>query len=222
MAERTFLEFSAGRRSIRKFMPESIPREDIRYFIRAAVTAPSGCNSQCWKFVAVSDRTVVDAMADAIGAAYRGLAAGLLQDGEKEEQYARSKARGACFFQNAPLVIAVFMTEMGGHDPLFSDLMQRKGLGYLDRMELLARPDILSVGAAVQNLLLAVHEKGYGACWMNEPAVAADSIRKILGQPESCRLLSLIPVGRPAYTPREKIYKPFDEICEIIGSEGKI
>ena len=54
-----FAQLAATRRSIRKFEDRDIPFEDIEECIRIAVTAPSGCNSQCWKFVAVKDREVI-------------------------------------------------------------------------------------------------------------------------------------------------------------------
>jgi len=57
--------------------------------------------------------------------------------------------------------------------------IKRARLDDEDIMELFANYDLLSIGAAVENLLLAVQEKGYGACWMNEPAIAAERIKEI-------------------------------------------
>ncbi len=51
---------------------------------------------------------------------------------------------------------------------------------------------------------------------MNEPAMASEEIRKILNQPEGSRFLSLIPIGVPAYAPRQKKYKPFEDIFELV------
>ena len=75
---------------------------------------------------------------------------------------------------------------------------------------------MLSVGAAIQNMLLAIHQKGYGACWMNEPVIAAKEIHTLLNVPEEHRFISLIPVGDPAYIPRHKDMKPFDEIFKSL------
>lgn len=81
---------------------------------------------------------------------------------------------------------------------------------------MLGNPDILSIGAAVENLLLKAVEMGLGACWMNDPVVAEAEIKAELGVPDEYRLMSAIPVGKPAYTPREKPMKPMDEILKII------
>jgi nitroreductase len=108
MEGKTFLEFASGRRSIRKFKPNPVPERDIRYFISSAVTAPSGCNSQCWKFVAVTDRKVLGRISKAVAQACTRVILAGIADMEEAEKYAERKAKGACFFENAPLVIAVF------------------------------------------------------------------------------------------------------------------
>lgn len=209
-----FLELVSGRRSIRKYQDRDIPDEDVEYFIKAAVTAPSGCNSQCWKFVAIRDKSVMESLAQAvIRKTEEILAAG---NGSLSEQYLSSKRKMVSFFANAPLVIAVFMTHLEYYDQIEIEALKAHGYDQVDIMRLFAYPDILSIGAAVQNLLLAAHEKGYGACWMNEPAVAGEEINKILGIPAGNRFMSLIPVGFPAYIPKNKEMKPLSEVLNMI------
>lgn len=210
----SFLELASGRRSIRKYENGDIPEADVEYFIKAAVTAPSGCNSQCWRFVAVRDRAVIEDLAQTVMRKTEELlSAG---NGSVTGQYMASKKKMVSFFEKAPLVIAVFMTRLEFYDPAEIALLKSQGYDDEGIMKLFASPDILSVGAAVQNLLLAVHEKGYGACWMNEPAVAGAEINRILGIPEEERFMSLIPVGIPAYTPRNKDMKPMSQIFNIV------
>lgn len=50
-----FLDELRGRRSIRHFSDEVVPRELVETAILAASTAPSGANKQPWKFVAIND-----------------------------------------------------------------------------------------------------------------------------------------------------------------------
>lgn len=45
----------SGRRSVRHFAPDAVPRELIELAIQTGSTAPSGAHRQPWKFVAVSD-----------------------------------------------------------------------------------------------------------------------------------------------------------------------
>lgn len=209
-----FQELASTRRSIRKYESTPIPPEDVRAFIEAAVTAPSGCNSQCWHFVAVANKAVIAELANAVREATRTFY-GIRED-EEFKAYLERKCRAATFFENAPLVIAVFMTKLDYYDPKIVEIMQAKGYDHVSMMRRMSDPDVLSIGAAVQNLLLCIHEKGYGACWMNEPAVARERIGEILHVPAEECLMSLIPVGVPAYRPRTKKMKPLNEVFRYI------
>jgi nitroreductase len=55
---RSFHELMAGRRSVREFSPDPVPRELIEIAIAVANTAPSGANRQPWHFAVVSDPAV--------------------------------------------------------------------------------------------------------------------------------------------------------------------
>lgn len=47
-----------GRRSIRKFKPDPVPREAVEQVMHAGIWAPSSCNYQMWDLVAVDDPEV--------------------------------------------------------------------------------------------------------------------------------------------------------------------
>lgn len=209
-----FATLASTRRSIRKYTPEDVDLDDIRECVRTAVTAPSGCNSQCWKFVVVRDRSMIDKLADAVSAAVVATAKGLSLE---DETYLESKIRFSTFFRSAPVCVAVFMTRLDYYDKRMEAAYEAAGVSHEDAMEALSDPDILSIGAAVQTFLLALHEKGYGACWMNEPAFARAEISRLLGVGPEARFMSLIPVGRPAYAPKSKAYKPLDEVLTVVG-----
>ena len=53
------------RRSIREFLDRPVEREKIMTCLEAARLAPSACNSQPWKFIAVDDRELKDRLCDA-------------------------------------------------------------------------------------------------------------------------------------------------------------
>ncbi|KNY26858.1 nitroreductase family protein [Pseudobacteroides cellulosolvens] len=205
-----FLSLAASRRSIRKFMDKDIPKEDIQYFINAAVSAPSGCNSQCWRFVAIQDVNILKRIEEAVTRKVESILK--IKGNDLPDDYLASKKKMVSFFTKAPLVFAVFMTKAQYYDPIFISALKENGYDDDGIMKLFANYDLLSIGAAVQNLLLAVHEKGYGACWMNEPAICGDEINKILGVSNEERFISIIPVGIPAYTPRGKKMKAMEDV----------
>ena len=48
------------RRSIRKFKPDPISKEDIEEILIAAMHAPSACNRQPWHFIVIEDRSMLN------------------------------------------------------------------------------------------------------------------------------------------------------------------
>ena len=70
--------------------------------------------------------------------------------------------------------------------------------------------------AATQNILLAAHAHGLGACWVagDKKPYTAD-ICKIVDAPEGFRLVSLIPMGYPAENPQ----KPKRSLADVLHWE---
>jgi len=50
--------------------------------------------------------------------------------------------------------------------------------------------------AATENILLAAHAQGLGACWVaGDKKLYAEKVRQLLGAPQNFKLISLIPLG---------------------------
>jgi len=79
--------------------------------------------------------------------------------------------------------------------PVWPDLA---GVSREEHDRLRGRPDLESVGAAVQLLTNAAHAMGYGACWMRAPIVAAERLEKTLDVKPPAKLVALVPIGRPS------------------------
>ncbi len=197
------------RRSIRKFLPDTIPDEEIREIIEAGTHAPSGCNSQCWHFVAIKDKTVLEAVTLATENGVREFYK------NAEPAFIESRIKQTTFFKNAPLVIFVYMTHMDYHDSRVTKYYEEQRFSHEEMMDALGAPDILSIGAAIQNMLLTIHQKGLGACWMNDPIISRADISRTLDVPESWRLMSVIPVGKPAFVPQTKKMKDIEDVLDI-------
>jgi nitroreductase len=206
-----FYSLASTRRSIRKYSEQDVQIEEIIKCINTAVTAPSGCNSQCWYFVIIHNKSKLDQIAKCIEDKIRKEFYDLgLND---NLQYIDGKVRGVTFFKDAPVCIAVYLTDMDYYDQKMETAYTNHGITHNDFLHKLGNPDLLSIGAAIQTMLLAFHEKQLGACWMNEPLIAKDEIEDILGKKG---LISLIPVGYPLYSPKNKEYKSLSDIIEII------
>ena len=78
------------------------------------------------------------------------------------------------------------------------------------------RPDLQSIGAAVQLLCTAAHALGYGSCWMTAPVLAAPAIERLLGvDAAGGGSWPLVPVGRPAGRPTPSSRRPLDDVLEL-------
>lgn len=203
-------EIITSRRSIRKFSDEKISDETIKEIVQSALYAPSACNSQCYHFIAVKDKELIEKIALET------------EKGTEEfycdcsdEEYIARKKKQTTFFRKAPLVIFVYMTEMQYYDSRSVECYKSKGFDSKKMAEYFGSYDVLSVGAAVENMLLTIHSKGLGACWMNEPVMCSDKISAVLEVNPEYKLLSVIPVGKPAYNPYPKTSKTLDEVLEI-------
>ncbi|MCL2376018.1 MAG: nitroreductase family protein [Defluviitaleaceae bacterium] len=53
-----------NRRSTRKYVENTIPREKIEALLEAAMLAPSACNSRPWRFIVITQREVLNKLAD--------------------------------------------------------------------------------------------------------------------------------------------------------------
>lgn len=53
-------EVLLARRSVRKFTPEEVSKEDVDYLLHAAMSGPSACNRTPWDFYVVTDGAVLE------------------------------------------------------------------------------------------------------------------------------------------------------------------
>ncbi|NCO96529.1 MAG: nitroreductase [Candidatus Aenigmarchaeota archaeon CG_4_10_14_0_8_um_filter_37_24] len=77
--------------------------------------------------------------------------------------------------------------------------------------------------ACIQNMLLATHDLGLGACWVG--AFDEEDVSSILGLPGKTRPVAMLTIGFPlSYQPAEKSYRiPFERLAwqENYGQELK-
>lgn len=206
----SLLEAVSGRRSVRRFLTDPVPREDVRAMVGLAVRAANAGNAQAWRFVAVEDEALRAALRAAVDEALDDLAARPELDG----MAATIKALRAysTFFAAAPLVVAVFGLPYRSSG---DDLLALRGSSQEERDRLRARPDLQSIGAAVQLFCTAAHALGYGSCWMTAPVLAAPAIEQLLEMPSAARLVALVPVGRPAGLGSPTARLPLDDVLEF-------
>jgi coenzyme F420-0:L-glutamate ligase/coenzyme F420-1:gamma-L-glutamate ligase len=184
------------RRSIRRYTDQSVERALIETILGAATRAPSAHNRQPWRFAVVTSPEAKVRLAAMMAERWR---ADRLADGDTpgvvEVDVARSRARITC----APVVILACLT--------MTDMTQYSDSKRGDAERILA---VQSVAAAIQNLLLAAHAEGLGACWMCAPLFAPDAARVALDLPGDWEPQALVTLGYPAEETKAKVIAPLN------------
>jgi F420 biosynthesis protein FbiB-like protein len=173
-----------SRRSIRRYRAEPIPREMIDRLLEAAIWAPSAHNRQPWRFAVVATPGAKERLASAMGDRLR---ADRLRDGDPIDAIERDFRRSRARIVGAPLVLVACLSMRD------MDLYPDERRAAAERTMA-----IQSVAASIQNLLLAAHALGLGACWMCAPLFCPDTVSAALGLPDDWEAQALITLGYPA------------------------
>jgi coenzyme F420-0:L-glutamate ligase/coenzyme F420-1:gamma-L-glutamate ligase len=177
----------SARRTIRSFGEGDVPREAIEEAVRAACSAPAPHHTRPWSFTALvsaaAKRRLLAAMAEAWRNDLRG-------DGVPVNVIARRIARSEALLGSAPVLVVPWVR---------FDAAQ----GYRDDERSRAEREmfLLSAGAAIQNLLLALHAQAFAACWISSTLFCQEETRAALEMDEGWFALGTVAAGRmPAAT----------------------
>lgn len=168
-----------SRRSIRNYLSEPVSKEDLQEILEAGTWAPSALNLQPWYFVAIQSKEELAKMSEIMERVADRLEPSL-------------KAR----FANAPAVVdetTTFIRNLGGA-PVYILAFQLKP-DYENKADMIN----LSIGAALENILLAAHDKGLATCWLTAPVetLVGDELRDMFA-PGKGSLVALVTLGYPA------------------------
>ena len=185
------------RRSIRKFSSAAIPDDSILQIIQAGAKAPSAKNRQPWKFVIVKG----DSKAGMLVAFRNGLEQEKLGNGllSNSKQHIAGAEYTMDIMRQAPVTIFVLNTEGKG---LFQALTSEEKVYDIANTQ--------SIGAAVQNMLLAATEIGIGSLWICDVFFAYKELTQWLS--ENGEMIAAISFGYPLESPNERPRKKLPDI----------
>jgi coenzyme F420-0:L-glutamate ligase / coenzyme F420-1:gamma-L-glutamate ligase len=185
------------RRSVRKYQARPVPQEAVEEVLVAAGWAPSAHNAQPWRFIVLADESVKRELAETMAESW---AADMAKDDlniEADKRKVRVER-----FATAPVLILACLTMDSMNK--FPDEKRQKSERDLA---------VQSLGAALQNLLLAAHAKGLGACWFSAPGFCKETVRKVLKIPDEIEPEALIAMGYPAEKPSVPPKKLLGDYC---------
>lgn len=189
------------RRSVRHYRPDPVPGELVERLLEAAIWAPSAHNRQPWRFAVITGRSLKERLALAMG---KQLRADLSADGVPEAAIEKDVRRSYERITAAPALILVSLTMTDMH--VYPD-QRRQRNEYLMAAQ--------STAMAGQNLLLAAHALGLGACWMCAPLFCPEVVRETLVLPGDWQPQGLVTVGYPAEE-RQKDRLPLGETVRFL------
>jgi coenzyme F420-0:L-glutamate ligase/coenzyme F420-1:gamma-L-glutamate ligase len=191
-----------GRRSVRFYTASPLPAGTLERLLEAAHAAPSAHNAQPWRFVVLQDpkrrRRLVRAMA-------RRWEREMRERGV-DERVIRVEVRFSIQrFTTAPLLLMPCLT---------MEEMDRYPRRHQQRAE--HTMAVQSVAAAIQNLLLAAHAMGLGACWCCAPLFCPGLVRRILRLPQDWQPQAFITVGWPRHDPPPPPRKSLSQVLWVV------
>ena len=169
-------------RSMRRLKPDPVPDEIIHEILAAAICAPSGGDSQHWRFIVVKDPGIKRQIQIRYKRTYEDLKerfhAAPPPPGKTEAQKQRMLAARDHLtehFHEAPVLIVCC---------LYGDSGSGVGAG-------------ASIYPAVQNMLLAARALGMGATLTTRHLLYESEVDEILGFPEGAKSFAIVPIGYP-------------------------
>jgi coenzyme F420-0:L-glutamate ligase / coenzyme F420-1:gamma-L-glutamate ligase len=194
-------ELLYSRRSVRRYTDQPVDRPTLLRLLDAATRAPSAHNRQPWRFLAITDSKAKREIADAMGERLR---ADRLADGDNEAVVEQDLHRSKLRVGNAPALVFVFFNvrELDAYPD-----QRRRDAEYTMAVQ--------STAMAMQNLLLAAHAEGLGACLMCAPLFCPDTVTAKLGVAPDWVPQSLVVLGWPAARPPHRSRLALSEVATI-------
>ncbi len=182
--------FLEARRSIRAFAPDPVPRATLDGLVQAACIAPAPHHSRPWRFVIVDTPPAKADLAFAMGERWR---TDLQGDGVGDDRIDELVASSYRKIVEAPAIVVGCLT-WDGLDRYPDEHRRRAEWGMA----------LLSLGCALENLMLAAADGGLASCWVAAPIfcpeVARDALRL---EPEWLpHAMLLVGTPDPAYVGR--------------------
>ncbi len=172
-----------ARRTVREFTAAPVSPAAVRRAIAAAITAPAPHHSQPWRFAVLESRESRARLLDDMLAAWQ---ADLTADGFTAEQIARRVRRGEPL-RRAPMIIVPCLVAEAAHT--YPDARRNSS----ERTMFL-----VSMGAAIENLLVALAVEGLGSCLISSTIFCREVAAGSLGLPADWEPMGAVGVGHPA------------------------
>lgn len=170
-----FLKLARNRRTSRGYVDSPVPDETIWSILEAARWSPSAANTQPWEFIVIRDMKVKKALQRAF----------LDEASEHEDRRYRKVSE-----QQAGLLLETVLIGVCGKPASRERYVNSKELTRTSQDELY----LLSMGAMIQNMLLAATALELNSTWIARLARIPE-VSVIMGIPEQLELVAFVTIG---------------------------
>jgi nitroreductase len=186
----TLVDVLRSRRSCRKYQPREVPGPMLEDLIRAAVTAPSGTNSQAWTFTALTSRAAVMAFGEGVADFFRRLNKLAANRWIRRAYALLGRAELEAYYRDhyASVQTALKLWDRDRTDHLFHGATAVVVIGSRPEASCPAEDALL----AAQNMLLAAHAMGLGTCLIGYAVEAMRHDRRV-------KATAGVPLDEPVY-----------------------
>ncbi|MDY6845494.1 MAG: nitroreductase [Thermodesulfobacteriota bacterium] len=195
------IEAIRTRKSIRDFKPDAVPQEILRQILETASHAPSAMNTQPWEFIVLTGdilKTVKQANVEMLNAGTPPHPEHLVVGWSSDSVYRQRQVE---------LAIQIFqLMDISREDKEKRARWMERGFRYFDApaalilltdKSLTEAGPLLDIGAVMQNICLAALHFGLGTCIEDQGVLYPDVLRKLVGIPESKRIIIALAIGYP-------------------------
>ena len=172
------------RRSLRQLAARPVPHDVIDDVLELAACAPAPHHTRPWRYVIVLPRSRPE-LIRRMGETWR---ADLERDGHPEPLIARLLRRSDRQIMSAPALILACLTNEGLRD--WPDERRARNEWAMAQQ---------SIGAGMQNMMLAAHALGLSSYWISAPLFAPEACRDALDLPDAYVAQAFVVLGYPAH-----------------------
>jgi nitroreductase len=190
------VEAISNRRSIRKFLAKDIDKSIIEKILEAGILAPSAKNRQPWKFVVITNENKPE-MIKTIKSGIENDGSGFFKKNPEVKSYVEYTVK---IMEEAPVTLFVINTE--------NNFLLNQTAG--DKLVEMA--NIQSIGASIENMILAALEYGVGSLWICDIYFAYDELCKWLNTDK--QIIAALSFGYPDENPSPRPRKGMEELVE--------
>ena len=195
-----FIDVIKKRRSVRKFEKgKTISVESLKRIVDCGRWAPSGANTQCFDFVVINDKKMINKTTKVF-----------LNQAQRLVDFAKGfPAVNKNYLANTvAIIIVIGDPRWKVCFPQASSKIYKKE--YNDNNEAIF---LCSLGAAIQNIQLGVTAEGLTSAWLSGAGEETTNgeLSKLLGYPNWMKAYGTIPIGYPAKTQNKRYRRPLEQ-----------